>query len=243
MQTKTSLKVDWATHEAAKYACENWHYSKLKPAGSTVHFGVWENGKFIGVVLYGRGVAPNLLSPYGLKVNQGCELIRIALTNHKTEVSRIVSITLRLLKKSYPGLKLVISFADPYQDHHGGVYQAGNWIYLGTTSSKKTPFINGRMVHARTLNHQPKSKRDKLNIEWIPTPGKHRYAMPLDKEIQKKVQFLAKPYPKCATSKDNVVSTFQVEEGGAIPTVALQSNEAVNAPIVVGCLLGTPQIE
>jgi hypothetical protein len=33
MPVKPELKIDWASHEAAKYACENWHYSKCLPAG------------------------------------------------------------------------------------------------------------------------------------------------------------------------------------------------------------------
>lgn len=30
------LKVDWATHEAAKFSCENFHYSRSLPAGKSV---------------------------------------------------------------------------------------------------------------------------------------------------------------------------------------------------------------
>ena len=43
------LKIDWATHKAAKYACENWHYSKCLPSGKTVKLGVWEDNNFIGI--------------------------------------------------------------------------------------------------------------------------------------------------------------------------------------------------
>ena len=31
LSQKANLKIDWATHEAAKYACTNWHYSKSVP--------------------------------------------------------------------------------------------------------------------------------------------------------------------------------------------------------------------
>jgi hypothetical protein len=60
-------------------------------------------------------------------------LTRIALTNHKAPVSRIMAITLRKLKKHAKGLKLVVSYADFNQGHHGGIYQATNWIYVGGT--------------------------------------------------------------------------------------------------------------
>jgi hypothetical protein len=42
---KADLRIDWATHAAAKYACENWHYSGCMPVGKLVKVGAWESGK------------------------------------------------------------------------------------------------------------------------------------------------------------------------------------------------------
>ena len=67
------LKIDWATHEAAKYACEKWHYSGCLPVGKLVKVGAWEDKKFIGVVLFGRGANYNMVKGYGLGQDQGCE--------------------------------------------------------------------------------------------------------------------------------------------------------------------------
>jgi hypothetical protein len=55
---KADLRIDWATHEAAKYACVNWHYSKRVPCQlvKVVKIGVWEKGKFVGVALFLLGV-------------------------------------------------------------------------------------------------------------------------------------------------------------------------------------------
>lgn len=117
---KVSLKIDWATHEAAKYACEKWHYSKCMPAGKLVKLGAWENEKFIGVILFGLGATPHLSKQYGLKMTECCELTRVALTSHKTPVSRMIAIAMKLLKQKCPGLKLVVSFADSAFGHHGG---------------------------------------------------------------------------------------------------------------------------
>jgi hypothetical protein len=36
------LKVDFCSHEAAKYACEHWHYSRCVPASKLIKIGVWE---------------------------------------------------------------------------------------------------------------------------------------------------------------------------------------------------------
>jgi hypothetical protein len=88
--SKANIRIDWATHEAAKYACENWHYSKSVPVPPLVKVGAWEEQKYIGVVMFSRGASSNLMKPYGLEQDQGCELTRIALTKHTTPVSRIV---------------------------------------------------------------------------------------------------------------------------------------------------------
>lgn len=130
----TSLKVDWCSFEAAKYACKNWHYSRSIPVGKLVKIGAWEDGKYIGCVLFGRGANKGLAGQFSLKQTECVELVRIAMTEHKTEVSRIVSIALKMLKKSQK-IKLVVSFADKEQGHHGGIYQAGNWIYTGQTNA------------------------------------------------------------------------------------------------------------
>ena len=94
-----SLRLDWCSHEAAKYAVEHWHYSKCMPAGKIVKIGVWENEEYIGCVLYSRGANNHLGSQYNLDQTELCELTRVALTNHKNTVSRIVSISIKMLIK------------------------------------------------------------------------------------------------------------------------------------------------
>lgn len=96
-----ALRIEWATHAAAKFACENWHYSRCMPKSKLAKLGVWEDGKFIGVVIYGVGATSDLVKKYGLTPQEGCELVRVALTKHKAPVSRILSISLRLLKKCF----------------------------------------------------------------------------------------------------------------------------------------------
>jgi hypothetical protein len=91
-----------------------------------VKIGAWESGRFIGVVIFAWGMNRNLGSPYGLGIGECCELVRVALSKHKTQVSRIIKIALAFLKSKSPGLKMIVSFADPEQGHSGGIYQAGN---------------------------------------------------------------------------------------------------------------------
>lgn len=122
---KPALRLDWCTHAAAKYAVETWHYSKRMPMPPLVRVGVWEGGKFIGCVLFGRGANASLGSPYGLNQTQCAELVRVAMTTHVVPVTRVVALAIKFLAKHSPGLRLVVSFADPSRGHHGGIYQGG----------------------------------------------------------------------------------------------------------------------
>lgn len=208
--TDQALQLDWCSYEAAKYACENWHYSKAAPSGKLVKVGVWERSQFVGCVVFGDGANKSMLRPYGLEYEDGCELVRIALTKHETPVSRIVSIALKFLRKHCPKLRLVVSYADPSEGHHGGIYQAGGWIYTGSSSPSRQYIANGKQWHAQSIDSQRARgtlSRCANGLEWLRkyrdpnasqviVPGKHRYLMPLDDEIRARVAPLAKPYPK-----------------------------------------------
>lgn len=234
---KHDLKIDWATYEAAKYACLHWHYSKSIPVPLLVILGAWEASKFIGVVIFSRGASSNLLKPYGLKQDEGCELTRVALSKHKTEVSRIIKIAIAFLKKSNTRLKLVVSFADPQYGHNGGIYQARNWVYSGTTSSSKEFWYKGKRLHSRQVspkgyNIQHGVKRKTVTpaeCKIVRTKGKHRYLMPLDKATRKQLNTLSKPYPKRAGSETSDTLSSQLSKGGATPTPALHFSEDLSA--------------
>ena len=232
---KADLRIDWATHAAAKYAVETWHYSRVLPVPPLVKVGAWENGKFIGVVIFSRGATPSLMNPFGLSQTEGCELTRVALTKHNAPVSRVVKLAIQFLKRNSPELRLIVSFADPSEGHHGGIYQAGNWIYSGQ-SAPSVEYIgpDGKRWHARMVKKQGwttvQGKRRKTltpdQCTPVEKPGKHRYIMPLDKGMAKQIQSLSKPYPKRMKQAN---SGDQPESGGAAPTHTLQSCEAHNA--------------
>jgi len=229
--SKANLKIDWATHEAAKYACVNWHYSKSVPVPPLVKVGVWERDKFIGVVIFSRGASSNLMAPYNLTQSEGCELTRIALTKHDAPVSRIVKLAVQFLKRNSPELRLIVSFADPQYGHHGGVYQAGNWIFVGNTANGKEYWHKGKRLHSRQVsekgwNIQQGVKRKTVRpseCQVISTPGKHRYIMPLDAEMRAKIEPLKKPYPKRVKQ---AITEAHSDSGGAAPTHTLQSSDA-----------------
>jgi len=225
-----TLKIDWCTHAAAKYAVEHWHYSKRMPMPPFVRVGAWEDGVYIGCVIFSRGARPEIGKRYGCSETEACELTRIALREHATPVSRVLSIALKFLRRSSPGLRLIVSFADPAEGHHGGIYQACGWTYVGDTEKSRLWFYGGRWTHTRELTGGAfggprKRKEGTAGLPSKDMPGKHRYLLPLDPAMRAQIAPLAKPYPKRASSpgagNGSPVGT-PGGEGGAKPTPALQ---------------------
>lgn len=193
--------------------------------GRLARIGIWENSVFIGVIIYSMGIGihnGNFLNIHRTEVS---ELCRVAIRSHQYPVSKYLAISLRMIKGLCPKLRAIISFADTEQDHHGGIYQATNWYYVG--KSNKTYSADGR--HSRQFNNNPK-KALKLwgpNTKIVEHPGKHKYVYILDSDLVPKIKKMIKPYPKRATSKDSVVLGDHPREGGASPTVALQTNDVL----------------
>ena len=225
--SKVNLKLDWASHEAAKYACINWHYSKSLPIGKLVKVGVWEDGNYIGCIIYSRGTARDLGTAYNLTQTECVELTRVALKAHKAPVSRMLALSLKFLKKLNKKIKLVVSFAAKSQNHHGGIYQATNWIYVGETLPIMECTYKGKRLANRSFTTLVRKSKYTAS-EWIENGwvknvekvSKHRYLMPLDDEVRKKITPLKKPYPK--RTKEQALDV-QSSLGGATPTCTLHT--------------------
>lgn len=204
MEKEIKLHLDFATYESAVFACKNWHYSHSIPAGKITKIGVWENDVFKGVVLFSRGANKSIGGPYGLGQDECCELTRIALTKHHTPVTKIVSIAFKLLKQVSPGIKLIVSYADIDQNHEGGIYKAGNWIYVGVHGDgSRTGFILfGQKKHNKSIHslygHGSQRmeflKKIDPNVKEFFSKGKHKYLYVLDEKIRPDIIKLAKPF-------------------------------------------------
>lgn len=215
---KTLLKISFCSFTAIEFACLNWHYSKTVPAGKLIKLGVWEDDKFIGVVIFGRGANNRIGTPFNLKQTEVCELVRVALTNHKSPVSKIISIALKILHKTNPGIKLVVSYADTAQSHHGGIYQATNWAYLGESlAARAINPLTKKLEHTRSLASKFGTVK---GFKFVKDSPKHKYVYAFDKSIKLET----KPYPKnMRTRCDSHTAEFHSADEGANPISPLQS--------------------
>lgn len=202
------LKLDWCSHTAAKYAVERWHYSRAMPVGQVAKIGVWEDGQFVGTVLFTKGGARSTDGRgYGLpRINQVAELQRVALTAHVTPVSRILKVAVSMVKRQSPKLRLLVSYADPEQGHAGIIYQASNWVYVGRIPPTRMyrDNVTGKVVHSRSVTKTGLARRHGVllpcrvadNMTLFLVEGKYKYLYPLDAEMRSRIESLRQPYPK-----------------------------------------------
>lgn len=218
----------------------HWHYSQAMPMPPLVPYGVWEGGRYVGAVVFGRGANKDLGTRYGLDSIEVAELVRVALRNHDAPVSQIVARAVSLLKATNPGLRLLVSFADPTHQHHGGIYQAMNWIYTGTTTAMRAwQAPDGRRLHNRMVSKtgygvqfgKATTMAKTADMQRISIPGKYRYLLPLDKAMRRRVAHRSLPYPPklAVEASAGDAPTYPVGEAGSTP--ADRSTSLINKGI------------
>lgn len=130
------------------------------------------------------------------------------------------------LRKHCPGIRLIVSYADPDQGHHGGIYQAANFIYSGRSHAQREIAISGREMHKRsafakwgTASPTKITAMTGIRVSYGPVRWKHTYLMPLDNDMRQRIASLAKPYPKRVKQ---ATDGHHPASGGAEPTHTLQ---------------------
>jgi hypothetical protein len=101
----------------------------------------------------------------------------------------------------------VLSYADSAEGHHGGIYQALNFFYVGSRTVSVSGFLlpDGTKKHPRQVNRELGSWSlewvKERRPDWIPIKGepKHLYIFPLRQKwatIARKHGWQSLPYPK-----------------------------------------------
>jgi hypothetical protein len=207
------MRLELASNKAVKYACINFHYAKSIPV-NTIGYSVFnDKNEWCGVILYGTGANNNIANTYNLNQGQVIELVRMALNGKQESTSKALAISLKLIKKSVPLAKLIVSYADKDQEHKGTIYQATNWYYVGASLENKKDgsfIIDNKRIHGKTISDKCKrfglkKTLDNIKIvyktnniaEYI-TKGKLKYIYPLQNSVLPLCNKLKKDYPKKA---------------------------------------------
>lgn len=147
--TKISLK------EARSFFKEN-HYLKGCSNGG-MYYGRYKNGILVACVSFNVPVSPGLNACWLNDHHSAVfELTRLALSSEADiSASQFVSESIKQWMKDRERLglikpRLLISYADSGEGHHGGVYQSMSWLFCGI-SPPTTNFIDlaGRKLHRR----------------------------------------------------------------------------------------------
>jgi len=111
------------------------HYSGKVVQNSQLHFGVFLNGKCGGAMQFGPSLDKRKIQ--GLVEctgwNNFIELNRMAFSDWlpRNSESRAISVAMKLIRKSYPHIEWVVSFADGTQCGDGTIYRASGFVLTG----------------------------------------------------------------------------------------------------------------
>lgn len=191
------MKLTKANSKAIKYACLNFHYSKSVPTVQYAYNVYNDTDKWCGVIIYGGGANNNLAKSFGLHNGEILELERVALNGKQEQTSKAVALSLKLLHKENPIVKMVVSYADHRQKHVGTIYKATNWLYLGVAKTSDTQYYyNGKWTHERTINSKKNKKELKLKLPSRENSNKFKYVYCFDKKLNEIYKAIKKEYPK-----------------------------------------------
>lgn len=140
------------------------HYSGKVVQNSQVHFGVFMGGKCGGAMQFGPSLDKRKIVGLvrGTLWNEFLELNRMAFADWlpRNSESRAIAVAMRLLRKAYPWLKWIVSFADAAQCGDGTIYRASGFVLTGlrkNTSLWAAP--DGHVSDDVTITAGPPAKR------------------------------------------------------------------------------------
>ncbi len=184
----------------AKEFIERWHYSGKLNAVTLFNFSLREPGGLFGdrgplvaCIVFAHPVRQMTAKPLML------ELVRLARIEDPPEGLRLSFLVAQSLKwlRLNTDYKMVISYADSAEGHHGGIYQATNFVYV----RKSKPDLvyedrtTGKVHDRKTLYDQygTSAKLDMaaLGLKKKRTGMKYLYVYPLAKGRKAKDSLLA----------------------------------------------------
>lgn len=172
------------------------HYIGSQCADPTYIFALRDRGGLFGD--NGEPICAAIFAPPASFVwgPKALELVRLVREPRcEVPLSQFIAECLATIKREGRFI-LVVSYADPGAGHHGGVYQAGNWIYVGKSSAKAVyeNVATGRKMSQRSWDQSTLKESD----GWVrkPTKGKHTYLYPLTRNVRKSWTRFGLPYPK-----------------------------------------------
>ena len=226
--------------QAANNLVKKVHYSGSHTQNSQIHLGVFLNNKLEGAMQFGPPIDRRKLLPLvkDTKWHDMIELNRMAFSDvlPKNSESRAMSVAFRLIKKNYPNIEWVVSFADGTQCGDGTIYRAAGFVLTAIKKNSTMLLMpDGTIKADKTLNDHLTKKSGwwKKNGAKALCGYQLRYIYFIDKEARKRLTVPELPFSKIQEMGAGMYKGLkrgkkqELENpsnlGGAVPTLTLQS--------------------
>jgi hypothetical protein len=218
------------------------HYSGKVVPNSQLHFGVFLDGKCGGAMQFGPSMRKDLIQPLVKNTawNGFLELNRMAFADWlpRNSESRAIAAAMRLIRKAYPHIEWVISFADGTQCGDGTIYRASGFDLIGI--KKNTELVvnprTGETMATMAAYHKGYASEistwKKLSghmfryIYFLNPAARERLTVPVlpFSEIERRGAGMYLGKPKRVDSIGSNAPGIQPGDGGATPTSTLHSS-------------------
>ena len=207
MATAKDIYVAPISQKDASALVKRVHYSGKVAPNSSLHLGVFLDGKLEGAMQFGSSIdkrkSMGLVKDTGW--NDFLELNRMAFTEvlPRNSESRALSIAFKLIKKHYPHIEWIVSYADGTQCGDGTIYRASGFLLTGV--KKNTTMLlmpDGSVMADKTLNNSNYIKKGQSAGYWKKNGAKSldgyqiRYIYFLNKDAIKRLTVPIVPFSK-----------------------------------------------
>ena len=214
----TSIKNKYKVESIKPFETYDWllnkHYAKRLPSISYA-FGLYNDKILIGICTFGS--PPSNALCVGVcgenHRDKVLELNRLCLNDHN--IKNLTSFFLSKCLKQIPNNKIIVSYADTSQNHHGYIYQATNWLYTGLSAKRTERYdIDNPQKHSKTVTES----MNYYDLAVRERPQKHRYIYFTGSKTEKKLlnkslNYKIKPYPKGENKRYDASYEPQVQIG------------------------------
>jgi len=237
------------------------HYSGKVVNNSQVHLGIFMDGRCGGAMQFGPSLDKRKLQGLvaGTAWNEFIELNRLALADWlpRNGESRCIAYAMRWLRKTYPWLKWVVSFADGTQCGDGTIYRASGFVLTGVVANStlyefpggervsnigiKTGFkwqaqVLGRAYYGVAALHEAKQRGARKMagfqlryIYFLDPAARERLTVPIlpFSEIQARGAGMYRGKPRGGSDTVDTAG-HPPAEGGSTPTPPLQASQVAH---------------
>lgn len=160
MSSAKALRVAPITSSDAREIVRKLHYSGKVCQNSIIHLGVFAGDSLLGAMQFGTPIDKRRTIPLvqGTRWRGMLELNRMAFSDvlPKNSESRALSVALRMIRKQYPFIEWILSFADACQCGDGTIYRASGFLLVQIKkNSTLLRMPDGRIEAGKTLDDRP----------------------------------------------------------------------------------------